>query len=96
MTRQRAAGALVGVVFGIVLCWSGMADPDVIRAALLLEQSYLFLFFGLAACSLSAARQEQREAVREVRPAFDPQTARPVMIPLALLLRWRHSTQRGT
>jgi uncharacterized membrane protein YedE/YeeE len=48
VTAQRAAGAAVGVVFGIVLCWSGMADPDVIRAALLFEQAYLFLFFASA------------------------------------------------
>jgi uncharacterized protein len=48
MTAQRTAGATLGVVFGFVLCWSAMVDPDVIRGALLLEQSYLFLFFGSA------------------------------------------------
>jgi uncharacterized protein len=48
MSRARVAGALIGVVFGITLCWSGMSSPDVIRGALLLEQSYLFLFFGSA------------------------------------------------
>ena len=45
---MRLAGLLVGVVFGVVLCWSGMSDPDVIRGALLFEQSYLFLFFASA------------------------------------------------
>jgi uncharacterized protein len=35
-------------VFAVVLCWSGMSDPDVIRGALLFEQSYLFLFFAAA------------------------------------------------
>jgi len=38
----------VGVVFGLTLCWSGMSDPEVIRGALLLEQSYLYLFFASA------------------------------------------------
>ena len=46
--RPRLAGALVGLVFGIVLCWSGMIDPNVIREALLFESAYLFLFFGSA------------------------------------------------
>ena len=45
---MRLAGLVVGLVFGVVLCWSGMSDPDVIRGALLLEQSYLFLFFASA------------------------------------------------
>lgn len=48
MTSRRVAGALIGVVFGFVLCWSGMVSPNVIRGALLLEQSYLFLFFASA------------------------------------------------
>ena len=45
---MRLAGLLVGIVFGVVLCWSGMSDPDVIRGALLFEESYLFLFFASA------------------------------------------------
>jgi uncharacterized protein len=45
---MRLAGLLVGLVFGVVLCWSGMSNPDVIRGALLFEQSYLFLFFASA------------------------------------------------
>ena len=45
---RRAAGLAVGAVFGVVLCWSGMSSPNVIRGALLLEQSYLFLFFASA------------------------------------------------
>jgi uncharacterized membrane protein YedE/YeeE len=44
----RLAGLLVGLVFGVVLCWSGMSDPDVIRGALLFKESYLFLFFASA------------------------------------------------
>jgi uncharacterized membrane protein YedE/YeeE len=46
--RARTAGALVGVVFGVALSWSGMTSPDVIRQALLFEKSYLFLFFASA------------------------------------------------
>jgi uncharacterized membrane protein YedE/YeeE len=45
---RRGAGATVGVVFGIVLCWTGMSSPNVIRDALLFHDSYLFLFFGSA------------------------------------------------
>lgn len=45
---RRAAGATVGIVFGVVLSWTGMVSPDVIRGALLFEESYLFLFFGSA------------------------------------------------
>jgi uncharacterized protein len=44
----RIAGALIGVVFGLTLCWSGMADPDVIRGALLFEDAYLYLMFAAA------------------------------------------------
>jgi uncharacterized protein len=44
----RAAGLGIGLVFGVVLSWSGMSSPNVIRSALLLEDSYLFLFFASA------------------------------------------------
>src|SRR3954453_19746154 len=46
--RQRGAGFAVGIVFGAMLCWTGMTSPDVIREALLFQDSYLFLFFGSA------------------------------------------------
>jgi uncharacterized membrane protein YedE/YeeE len=46
--RTRIAAALVGAVFGVTLCWSGMSSPDVLRAGLLFQQSYLFLFFASA------------------------------------------------
>ena len=45
---MRLAGLLVGLVFGVALSWTGMSDPDVIRGALLFEESYLFLFFASA------------------------------------------------
>lgn len=46
--RTRAAGLIVGLAFGVTLSWSGMTAPDVIRGALLLQHSYLFLFFASA------------------------------------------------
>ncbi|HWG57024.1 MAG TPA: DUF6691 family protein [Gaiellaceae bacterium] len=48
----RLAVAAIGVVFGFVLAWSGMADPDVIRQGLLLESFYLY---GLFATALATA-----------------------------------------
>jgi uncharacterized protein len=50
----RGAGLLVGIAFGVVLAWSGVMSPDVIRSALLFEDSYLFLFFGSAVATASA------------------------------------------
>ncbi|HVF78718.1 MAG TPA: DUF6691 family protein [Solirubrobacteraceae bacterium] len=44
--RTRIAGFLIGIVFGVVLSWSGMTSPEVIREGLLFEDAYLFLFFG--------------------------------------------------
>src|SRR4051794_26096098 len=46
--RKLLAGLAVGAVFGVVLCWSGMSSPTVIRGALLFQDGYLFLFFGAA------------------------------------------------
>lgn len=40
------AGFAIGIVFGVVLSWSGMTSPEVIREGLLFESSYLFAFFG--------------------------------------------------
>jgi uncharacterized membrane protein YedE/YeeE len=45
---KRAAGAIVGVVFGVTLCWTGLSNPNVIRSGLLFENSYLYLFFASA------------------------------------------------
>lgn len=65
--RTRGAGAAVGVVFGFVLTWSGMADPDVIREALILEDSYLYLMFASAVATatvgLRALRAVRRRAL---------------------------------
>jgi uncharacterized membrane protein YedE/YeeE len=61
------AGALIGVVFGLMLCWSGMSSPVVIREALLLQDSYLFLMFASAVATATAGlwvlRQRERRAL---------------------------------
>jgi uncharacterized membrane protein YedE/YeeE len=44
----RLAGGLVGVVFGVTLSWTGLSSPEVLREALLLDNSYLYLFFASA------------------------------------------------
>ena len=51
---MRLAGLLVGLVFGVTLSWTGMSDPDVIRGALLFQESYLFLFFASAVLTAGA------------------------------------------
>jgi uncharacterized membrane protein YedE/YeeE len=61
---SRAAGLGVGLVFGLVLAWSGMMSPDVIRGALLFEDSYLFLFFGSAVATASLGLWLLRRAGR--------------------------------
>jgi len=59
--RSRLAGLLIGLAFGVVISWSGMTSPNVIRGALLFEHSYLFLFFasavGTAAIGLALLRR---------------------------------------
>jgi uncharacterized membrane protein YedE/YeeE len=45
---KRLAGAIVGIVFGVGLSWSGMTSPEVLRHGLLFENSYLYLFFASA------------------------------------------------
>jgi uncharacterized membrane protein YedE/YeeE len=63
----RAAGLVIGVVFGVVLSWSGMSNPDVIRNALLFHDGYLYGFFAsaviTAAVGLQIVRRYQRKAL---------------------------------
>jgi uncharacterized membrane protein YedE/YeeE len=72
MNRSRVAGALIGLVFGVTLCWSGMSSPVVIRQALLLERSYLFLFFASAVLTafvgLRVLRRVQSRALLSSEP----------------------------
>ena len=46
--RERVAVGGIGGVFGFVLAWSGMANPDVIRRGLLVEDFYLYALFATA------------------------------------------------
>jgi uncharacterized membrane protein YedE/YeeE len=65
--RQRAAGAAIGLAFGIVLCWSGMSSPEVIREALLFQQSYLFLFMFSAIATATIGIRLARRAQPPLR-----------------------------
>jgi uncharacterized membrane protein YedE/YeeE len=76
----RLTGAVVGLIFGVTLSWTGMSSPDVIREALLFENAYLFLFFGSAVVTAFVGLRVLR-AVR-VRAVVSPkpiawETARP-------------------
>jgi uncharacterized protein len=62
--RSRVPALGIGVVFGVVLSWSGMTSPDVIRGALLFEDSYLFLFFASAVATASIGLLLLRRAGR--------------------------------
>lgn len=65
--RARVAGLGLGLVFGIVLSWSGMTSPVVIRQALLFQHAYLFEFFAsavlTAAVGLALLRRRRGRAV---------------------------------
>lgn len=45
---RRVTGFAVGAVFGVALSWTGMSSPEVIREALLFQDSYLYLMFAAA------------------------------------------------
>lgn len=68
--RDQATGAALGLVFGFMLAWSGMASPAVIREALLFEDSYLFLFMASAVATATigshlARRLRSRAVLRD-------------------------------
>ena len=58
----RLAGGLVGVVFGVTLSWTGMSSPEVLREALLLDNAYLYLFFGSAVATATLGQWLLRRA----------------------------------
>ena len=70
--RARVLGLLIGLVFGVVLCWSGMIRPVVIRKALLFEDSYLFLFFAAAVATAAVGQLVLRRAMRAAVLADQP------------------------
>ena len=48
LMSTRVAAAIIGIVFGAVLSWSGMTSPEIIREGLLFQSPYLFEFFAAA------------------------------------------------
>jgi uncharacterized membrane protein YedE/YeeE len=64
---RNAAAAVIGAVFGVTLCWTGMSSPEVLRDGLLFRSAYLFLFFGAAVTTaflgLRVLRSRQARAV---------------------------------
>lgn len=70
--RPRLAGLVIGLVFGVVLAWSGMTSPVIIRRALLFQSAYLFLFFAsavlVATVGVSLLRRRSARAVFIGRP----------------------------
>lgn len=94
-TQQRVAGALVGLVFGFMICWSGMIDPDVIRQALLFEDLYMFFFMGSAVGTAAIgmrllARMERRAVLTDEPIAWTPEqpTRRHVVGSLLFGVGW--------
>ena len=76
----RLSVAAIGAVFGFVLAWSGMANPDVIREGLLLDSFYLYGLFGTAlATSAVGIRLLRRFRVRALltREPISWETLRP-------------------
>jgi uncharacterized membrane protein YedE/YeeE len=72
--NRRAAGALIGIVFGVGLSWSGMTSPVVIREALLFEKSYLFLFMASAMATATVGLWLLRRRPRRALLAQTPLT----------------------
>ncbi len=70
--RARLGGGAVGVVFGLMLSWSAMANPAVVRNALLFKDSYLYLLMasavGTAAVGLAIVRRRQGVSAPAERP----------------------------
>lgn len=67
--RQRIAGGIIGVIFGLMLSWSAMANPAVVRNALLFKDSYLYLLMasavGTAALGLHIVKRRTGKAAIE-------------------------------
>lgn len=67
MKAARATAVVLGIVFGFVLAWSGMTDPDLIRSMLLLEDAYLFLvMFSSMAVAFTGVRILRARRTRAV------------------------------
>jgi len=68
----RIAAALIGIVFGVVLSWSGMTSPEVIREGLLFQDLYLFGFFGGAVTTAFAGLWILRRRARRALLTGEP------------------------
>jgi hypothetical protein len=70
--RIRIAAAFAGVLFGFLLAWTQMTDPDAIRRMLLLVDAYLFLVMassiGVAFVALRVLRRLRIRAVLTGEP----------------------------
>jgi uncharacterized membrane protein YedE/YeeE len=77
VTRRRIAGGLVGIVFGVVLSWSGMTSPVVIRDGLLFHSAYLYEFFASAVAVAAAGQWLVRRAGARAILTGEPVTWTP-------------------
>ena len=72
MARVRFTAAAFGAVFGFILAWTHMTDPDAIRRMLLLEDAYLYLVMfsaiGTAFLGVRILRRLRLRAVVTGRP----------------------------
>jgi uncharacterized protein len=74
----RAASLIIGVVFGVVLSWTGLSSPEVLREGLLFESAYLYLFFGSAVATAFVGTW----LLRRTKPRA-VLTGEPVTLPVA-------------
>jgi uncharacterized protein len=74
----RAAAVVIGIVFGVVLTWSGMSNPNVLRSGLLFESSYLVLFFGAAVTTAGVGLALLRRANTRALITREPVTWTPI------------------
>jgi uncharacterized membrane protein YedE/YeeE len=75
---RRLAAAVVGVVFGVTLCWTGMSSPVVLRDGLLFHKAYLFLFFGAAVITAFLGLRVLRAARARALLTGEPVSWEPV------------------
>jgi uncharacterized protein len=75
---RRLAAAVVGVVFGVTLCWTGMSSPVVLRDGLLFHKPYLFLFFGAAVITAFLGLRVLRAAGARALLTGEPVSWEPV------------------
>jgi uncharacterized protein len=75
---RRLAAAVVGVVFGVMLCWTGMSSPVVLRDGLLFHKAYLFLFFGAAVITAFLGLRVLRAAGARALLTGEPVSWEPV------------------